>query len=1197
MQEIINQILEGNFDYENASLDFSCTKIEISIQKGEDYEGSFHILSASGSLTTGYVYSSDLRMECRTPQFAGNEEEISFCFHGTNMEEGDVVKGDFTVVSSHGEYYLPFVVTVEHAVIDSSIGHIKNLFHFANLAKSNWQEALKIFYSPNFIQIMKGNDAQHYDSYRGLSVFPGNEQNMEEFLICIHKKQPVEYLVQEQQLEMELPHQGDLYGVLENALTIARNGWGHTLLQIACEGDFLFTEKEYLTDDDFLGNHCRLPVFVDSGMCNNGRNFGKIFLYNTYQTLEIPVTVKVGEREALLHARLTRKRLLVQLMECYQAFRLKKVSTLVWLKETRKLVERLVVLDEKDIAARLFQAQLLITEERYNEAGWLLDHAHELLEQEDRPDETLQAYYLYLTTLIHREESYVREVAQQVEAIYRRSRPAWRVAWLLLYLSEEYNRSAAGKWVFLEKQFSQGCTSPIIYIEALFLLNSNPALLRRLDAFSIQVLYYGMKKEAVGADLAEQFLYLAGKQKEYSAVLYQMLVQMYRRREDVRVLQEICVLLMKRGRADSSCTQWYEKGIEAQLRITNLYEYYMLSLDLQEVHRLPRMVLMYFSYQSSLDYEHNAYLYDYILQNREDYPELYDHYHLQIERFVIDQIQKQHVDRHLANLYQEFLSPGMITEQTAVPLAKILFAHLVQVENNRLHKVYVYHPDFCQPQEYLLLEGRCWVALYGTEYTLVFEDAYGNRLIGSVEYTLEKLFLPNKYIRMIAHYVTDFPQLDYYLCIHDRGMLQANREEPATREQLERMERVAASEYMDFNFRRELALQLLEYFYEADTGRLLDSYLETLYSWDFSFRERAVILKYMVLGGKANLAENWLHLYGPYFADVKLLAKLLGDIMEREAMEEDDWLLSAAWYAFRKGKYDSRLLRYLVMHARGMTRNLRDVWKAACSYDLDTRCLSERILIQMLYSGAFVGEKMDIFRSYMARDAKPEVEEAFLKQCCYDFFVREKITDSYVFEELLKMFQREKPVPKVCKLAFLKYYAENPKEYTQEQKPAAERFLKELLAEKIHLGFFRQYTDCASLLQEFEDKTIIEYRAVPGANVRIHYLIMHEDGQAEEYQTEQMNPVCGSVYVREFVLFFGESLQYYITEESGGVERLTESSHLQKSDIHDGSDSSKHGMINDMVISKTLQDYDTLDKLLEEYYRREYWNEQLFHLI
>ena len=53
------------------------------------------------------------------------------------------------------------------------------------------------------------------------------------------------------------------------------------------------------------------------------------------------------------------------------------------------------------------------------------------------------------------------------------------------------------------------------------------------------------------------------------------------------------------------------------------------------------MILMYFSFQSNLDYEHSAFLYAYLLKHRKDYEELYEHYEPRMERFVIDQIQKR----------------------------------------------------------------------------------------------------------------------------------------------------------------------------------------------------------------------------------------------------------------------------------------------------------------------------------------------------------------------------------------------------------------------------------------------------------------------------------------------------------------------------------------------------------------------------
>lgn len=66
MQEILDRILGGNFDYENGSLEFSCSKIEISLSQGTAYEGSFHILSASEGYVKGSVISDHLLMESVT---------------------------------------------------------------------------------------------------------------------------------------------------------------------------------------------------------------------------------------------------------------------------------------------------------------------------------------------------------------------------------------------------------------------------------------------------------------------------------------------------------------------------------------------------------------------------------------------------------------------------------------------------------------------------------------------------------------------------------------------------------------------------------------------------------------------------------------------------------------------------------------------------------------------------------------------------------------------------------------------------------------------------------------------------------------------------------------------------------------------------------------------------------------------------
>ena len=147
------------------------------------------------------------------------------------------------------------------------------------------------------------------------------------------------------------------------------------------------------------------------------------------------------------------------------------------------------------------------------------------------------------------------------------------------------------------------------------------------------------------------------------------------------------------------------------------------------------------------------------------------------------------------------------------------------------------------------------------------------------------------------------------------------------------------------------------------------------------------------------------------------------------------------------------------------------------------------------------------------------------------------------------------------------------------------------------LPLYREYQDLIPAVRHFYDRTIIEYRAHPGSRVYIHYLVEKDSEQEAEYITEEMTDVFEGVCSKEFVLFFGETLQYYIIEERDGEEQLTESATIRKNDIGKEILESRFSRINDLVISQTLEDYSTLDTMLEEYYQADYYADYLFRLL
>ncbi|MBD5454017.1 MAG: hypothetical protein HDR30_06870 [Lachnospiraceae bacterium] len=1185
MKQIIREILEGKFRYDNASLDFSCPRIEMSIQAGERKEDSFIIYGPEGVLTEGYVISTDLRMECLTASFSGSQDEIFYRVDASESKVGEEIKGAFHIVSNQGEYYLPFSVTVKADVIDSSLGNIKNLFHFTNLAKSNWEEAVNLFYNKEFEQIFTGNDRQYYTAYKGLSEVYGNEHNVEEFLLEIHKKKPVEYIPEETQIKIENPTPLSRY-----ALVVNRNGWGYTYLRIETEGDFLSVNEKIVSEDAFLGNLYRLYYYIQDDKLHAGNNYGCIRLISFERTISIPVTVvcQTADRRGIRGFYQEKKRTVMQLMQYYQAFRLKKISAATWMEETDKLIERLKEIDGKDVLARMFQAQLLMAQERFHEAKWILEQDKELIEELQEENLELWCYYLYLTTLCSKNEQYFDEVSHTIAGYYEKNRGNWRIAWLLLFLAEEYTRTPARKWALLEELFAYECRSPMIYIEAWNLLCMNPAMLMKLDEFELQVLNYAAKNEVMRDEVMIQLLYLAEKQKSYSGLLLRILISCYQKKPQSDTLHAICGTLIKGNKYGSRYFTWYKEGVEQNLRITRLYEYYMMSVTLDDKQTLPKMVLMYFSYQSDLNYEITAWLYAYVIKHQEEMPDIYVNYMPAIEQFAVEQVKKGRINQSLAYLYRNVLTQSLVDEEVAKELLELVFMQEITVGSDAIRQVVLVYPYGAVKPAYPVSGGRALIPVFDEECRMILEDEEHNRYTTSISCKKEPLVKTGKLAQLAAPFVREHFGYDLYVCY-------GHQNTPAIQEDnVERFKRLADSDFLMESCRQEIRRKLVQFYYEKDRMWELDDYLLSLRPEEIALEDRKEIVRIMTLRGLCAEAYEWVRYTGPYNIEVKTLLKLCSMLLGQGEQEEDALMTGILYYILKKGKYDEEVLKYLVRYYNGSIQDMRDIWKIARDFGVDVYELSERIIAQMLYTGVHIGEKTEIFRTYSKDGGKEEVISAFLSQHCYDYVIREKITDPFLVQSIMQMHKEKNRLHLVCKIAYLKYYAENQKEITEEIKAVIREFLQELLQRQIILPQFKEYMGYLPALDLLQDKSILEYRALPGHRVTIHYLLQQAGGDGQEYVKETMKDMFAGICVKEFVLFFGERLQYYIMDSSGEGEQLTQSGTVNVNDNSTGQTGSRFNLLNDIMIGKTLQDYDTVDKLLEEYYKKDFMVDKLF---
>ena len=1170
---------------EKKRLEFSCHSLELSVNQGEMIQDSFIIYAGSVD-AKGEIYSSDTRMKLVESQFCGEEAVIEYCFDGSCMEAGGVVKGQFTIISNYGEYTLDYHIQVQKPILEGSLGTVKNLFHFTNLARTNWDEALELFYAPEFIHIFQKNEKKLIAAYTGLSRFVGNSANMEEFLVESNKKTQIQYQIDIEGFSME-----DVFDNIEKTITISKEGWGYTELQVMVQGEFISTQEQRLFSDDFVAGVCHLDFTVDATKLRSGKNEGKIIICDTRTRLEIPVTVMMTRGNAKLARMKEVRRLTLEQLQNYIDLKFQRISLDVWAKKAEQNIEELLDMIPNNLLQKLNQVQILLTRERFQEAKWYLDQLDEEILQED-VDSVARCYYFYLTTFFNRDESYVRNVLDEIENARASNPKEWHYTWLLFHMEDDDARSAEVKWQLLEEQFENGCTSPVLLCEAVLLLDASPTLLRKLGHFEQNVLWYAAKNKMLQGDAIEQLQYLLARYDVFSILLFKTLSEVYQETKSSQTVSAICRMLILGKKVGAEYFQWYALGVEYEVRVIRLYEYYMMSIPLDYDGELPKMVLMYFAYQSSLDYERNAFLYAYVIRNRESLPDLEQNYHIAIERFVVDQIKLGHMNENLAYLYQNILAPQMLRDETTYAFTPLLFTHRIYIENPNITSVVVLHDKINGESIYPVENHVCMLPIYGEEYLLLLQDAEGNRFTQSIAYENKQLMEPEKLLPFIGSYMEGRLSFDIYQCQLDKGYI------TITTENEKRFKGLSESEQVIDEFKKEIRTNLLHYYYDNDMIGELDAFLEDIEPNAMESAERAEFIRFMISRGMFEKAYQWLRCYGLAGTNNKAIARLVSRRVVACGFQEDEFLVNVAYYIFTHARYDENILKYLILHFKGRMTQLRNIWKAAIDLEMDTGKIMHRMLKQMRFTNTFIPEKDELLLAY---SKEPERDEKLMEEClkdaAYEYFVMDYMADTYMFDILYERYRQTGEIDLIFRLALLKYWAEDRKNCKHVMPETIITFVEDLLQKNIFFPFFQNLADIVPQLSYYKDKRFIEYRAEPGTNVQIHYYLDDEAVEEKTYETEPMQEMYGGIFVKAFSLFHGEVLQYYITEGTGEETCITQSNMLAGEDWQDVAQEGRFFRINDILLSLAMQDTETAGKMMEEYMQQDYCARELFRVI
>ncbi len=1203
--------MNGIFEYESGNLKMTPQELSLEASSGAALRGTFTLEGDSGEKVHGYLYPSNTRMLLDPVEFRGEKNEIRYQFDCSGLKKGSLSEGKIVICCDCGEYELPYTVKVAEETGQESLP-FSDLDSFALMAKTDEQKAYQSFMDPGFRALLREQPAL-LSLYEGLLAQEADREVMEEFLVGAGLKKPMTFSMDEEEIDF-----GELTEPVSEKIRLQRDTWGFRHVQAESDALFLRPEHRDFTTDDFTGSSYDLNLILDANLMHAGNNYARLTLRAGRQTLIVRVAAsRPGSRQHLGH---TRRVLMKELENLYISFRLQKMDVSSWIEHSVSVINGYKRVGGEDVFADLFLIQLYFADNKKQKAQKLLEQVEEQKERLDNIER--YCYYLYLSTFFYREESYVDRVEEEVSAQQISHPTSWPLLWILLYLQETYLDDATARYDAVAKQFQRGCRNRILYVEAWQVLKQDPFLLRHLGEFELHLLRFADEEKVMTAEVLRQAASLTMHQRRYDRRLFRVLSDGWQLYPSDDLLRAICQLLIRSDRQESSWFQWYELGVKRGLRMNGLQEGYLATMDTENLcfRELPQVVRLYFGYDTSMDYHRRAAIYRSIADDRKQDSQTWYNFRPAIERFVMEQLGAEHLTRDLMVLYRTILRENMLTAPLAEKLVRMLFTYEVTCEDDAVCQVVVHSSRAIGEHPTALTEGKTTVRIYDPDSALIAVDAGGHRYASAPFCQVDRIFAPetageddarkgspsgqdhlDTLMAWCAKKVPEYPGIVTFLCTEsvkshliNEGLLPYFRN---------------GCEWGGFSeeFREELRREVLNYYMEHPRDPSLPEFLDGISFREYALVDKTTMITLLAEEGRCTAAFELLDSYGAEDIPLIQLVRICSRMVLELEFEENAMLLSLCCWCFDRGKYDDKLLRYLILYYEGSVESMVQVWQSACQFGLDTMMLEEKILTMMLFTREGTRGSEQIFESYWKKLGRMKLCRAYVNLKSYEYFVKGiPVADSvfaFIEEEYahLRKNGRMDEQEEVCRLALLQHYA-RAASLNETQRGYAAEMLDEFQTKNMRFAFFRRFD--RELLKPYylQGHVFAEYACNPKSRVKILYRCRTEgeSGEEADFTEEEVPDRFEGIFVHEFVLLDGEEVECFFVEDNGTEEIRSDKWILkgqQEESPGDDHSEDKYAMLNRLSAAAQKQDDEAWQETLDTWLTLDHLTEQVFTLV
>ena len=1175
MREYINRLSRGKFRYDIPDIIQPDDVIIEDVICDTIHNAEFHIQAQD--VIKGVVYSDNAKVTVLTPSFAGKDSDIKYVIDARGLSEGDSIEGEFTLVTNAGEKEVLYSFTAVKETVDTSLGKADNLFHFTNLVQVNKEEAVSLYRSDKFKKIFLQGDDVLNNLYDVLYDRENVYESMEEFLIAIKKKSALTFSVDNNIRDYNIDGANE-----KDSIIIEKNGWGYIKLDVQCEAPFIKMKRGIITSDDFIGDVYELDYIIDDKLLHAGNNYAYIIIssYSHQEVIEITINGKEIVNDSGFDEHREIRTAKSRLTAEYLQFRMKRITKQEWV---IKILDRVRGLKKSDIIFDVLQAGVnFISGDDYNGSRILENIKDRVLSNVDNHIE-LYSLYLYVSTLERKDAGYTSDVAQIVTECYEHGYDSWVLLWILFYIDGQSENNKSIKLIRIKDCFNDGCISPVMYLEALNIYNAQPELLRLFNRFEIQVIAFGIKYNMITEKLAKQAAAVIANERITNKDNIEILKKLYTIYEEDDILEVLISHMVREGIAGEEAFPFYEKAVLRGIRITRLYEFYMASIKKDIKVRIPRIVLLYFTYDSGINYEWKSFLYANVVYNKAFYKDIYDSYEQMIELYLYEQLKAGCINNDLMYLYRQFLKPQLINNETAEYAVKLRFMYRVTADCSKVKAVIVKCGYMKEPAIYEMTGNDIYIPLYISNCSMAFICTDGVIRRNTVNYEIEKILEEPLDITLLDEYDIEEPYIALFRADYCRKKHIYNADTPSI------YKKAAMVKGVTYEYRQLINSWLIEYYKEYYEGETFNDEYSDLIKDGLDINTAQGLIEILLEYGMYYEARELMERYGYTIVPAGKMFKFIVHELTASVNKESykDILCE---YVFRNHLYNELVLEYMVDNYNGSDKDMYRLWKSASDFGVNIKNLSERVISQYMFTQDkdYYDKLTQVFTDYYNKGASQLIAKAYIAYNSFLYFIKGKNVSDITFTVVKECYKDKIGIPVICLAAWLKKVSENIKELNKPDiKDTAQNILDELCAKEIIYDYYKRFNGVLNIPYNACGVTVIEYYGNPDNKVVINYKV----NDAKEYASAVMKCDNCGVFTYRLSLFYNDKVIYNYTI---GTDTNTKEYNILYDNLNDGDNKGRFDAINECLASEELRDMVTLKKLMESYAVEDYVTKQLF---